>query len=731
MNRADTDRSGRGMVVGRAQFLAGLVGRGVPALLFVVALLPWAGCPEAGIDPGDTGVEIEVPDGFTADVATARTIEAAAGGSVEVPELGLTVVFPEGGGGTLTTAPLSGVPETPYPGGTRFALSFSGSEPVVIEVPGTPDHQTLLFLHGQGYGAVDGGPPREQAWHVQAAEPGEAGGSVRFALPRAAGLSSKHVRQAQGAGGTTVQGQTVTLPQTPADSTYASIAAQVDADIEAVLAALPDDMEQGIRKRVDANRSQLVVVPPTDGCAYSAFSSASVVTLIPRPILTFRENVERHKIAHEVGHYMNHMIAGDARYLPIQQSAPDANHGTADYRPFRTSITEEYAYFIEFLLLDKVNEYGDPLHNYRALIMNPKKPISPAEYDFPSIEGYGTVLMAQLTRTVDQMTGFDGAWIPVPPVGAAKGDVLRAYASGATTITELIGPLEDVVARAGYPGALPIFAEATGWSYRVTGRLVYAESGNPVSGAGVGPYIDSGGTRYTCGGATTNENGSFTIDRVYPGRSSYSVAIDGQTDTFTRDISWGERTTATFGWGNIAVNLDEPEEPLTRLEILRSAEAFQMEVWVPFTVHRDEPETNLHETFNTQMQLRFFANSIAWPTPTTFVAQYDRTVGSSRWDYSISGEFSEDGQTLTRCSAIETETRGGLSAGQRSVTVVNIPSNPADVTYRSASPAEVGQIAAFQYRGGTTMSAGIGDIRWGESGFPSIWFSPVPIHPPF
>jgi hypothetical protein len=162
-------------------------------------------------------------------------------------------------------------------------------------------------------------------------------------------------------------------------------------------------------------------------------------------------------IAHEVGHYMSHVLTGDARYLTIEDLAPDANHGIGELQAGRTTITEEYAYFSQYFLTGSLGA-GYPTQP-RQIFFG----LDPADRDFPSIEGFGCVLLVSLTRSSDSILGLTtGKPESLPAVGASMTDMLGILALGHTNINDLRAAVESYLATRGEVAKLPALAERIG-----------------------------------------------------------------------------------------------------------------------------------------------------------------------------------------------------------------------------------------------------------------------------
>jgi hypothetical protein len=235
---------------------------------------------------------------------------------------------------------------------------------------------------------------------------------------------------------------------------------------------------------------------------------------------------------HEVGHYLNHLLAGSAGFRPILNLAPDENHAVGSVYGGRTTITEEYAYYVQYLLGDMVNG-GKPDSGYWLASQLRK---TPSQIDYPSVEGFGCSLMAALTRaTADDMYDFASVTtktkVPTPAGTLTKGEVLAVYADGASSIDALADALETRMKAKNQSPAFQVIAERMGWSHRATGHVLSDRL--PVKGVKITPVIsvthNGVTTEYTTPSVTTDIIGGFTLPRVFFGTCTLRLEYNGKT----------------------------------------------------------------------------------------------------------------------------------------------------------------------------------------------------------
>lgn len=253
-------------------------------------------------------------------------------------------------------------------------------------------------------------------------------------------------------------------------------------------------------------------------------------------------------IAHETGHYMNHMMSGYEQYSKIQDAMPKRyyvlgpiNHIFGMFIAGRLYLLEEYAHFSEFLATGVVEHhdmYNVANVNYFSQAMDEG---DPEKNDYPSREGFGTGILAGLMRTESQMHYFkfrDNTKVPVPVFNIGLGKIIYyLLAPGPVTINDLyanvyayLGSLGDEEVK-----KLPAFLEPLGWSYFGKGKLV-DEEGKPLKDFAVRSVVIADKEYYGPLSEPSNEKGEFEVKRMPPG------------DTFLRvyaNLKYGEYTDST------------------------------------------------------------------------------------------------------------------------------------------------------------------------------------------
>lgn len=295
--------------------------------------------------------------------------------------------------------------------------------------------------------------------------------------------------------------------------------ADVRATLDKAYAVMPD----ALRKLAQASENSLpalnIYSATPGGNAYVAFAEG-------------RDTIYNHlylepgtgpdMLSHEVGHYITHILMGSPKFRLVSDSAPDEAHGLGDPIKGRPSITEDYAYFNQYVVTGRVDA-GSPATGRWISVISHKQP---NEVDYPSIEGFGCALMAALCEapTFD-FTGKKGPPFGEPiQFGLTAGDVYNLYPYGATNINKLVEVIrlmyvgEPVRAR-----KLQALAEQIGWSYHASPKIVDT-SGRPVVGAQVTSMLLEGDKiEHRLQTVVSDAKGIAEVKRIYPGGGTLRI----------------------------------------------------------------------------------------------------------------------------------------------------------------------------------------------------------------
>ncbi len=519
------------------------------------------------------------PGGVVSSPVRSMTLNTGAAASYRDSVTGQTFVFPNGAHGVLDVARVLAGPAVPLPDVTQFRAAFSGPEQVEIAVASPPGGETQAFQFGDDFTAATVGPITDRWWGM--ARSRESGDSVFYLLKAGTGgsLLAPLRDPVRIIGPGTPPGRPFGAfalgPVAPRISAYAVVGlpagsswtplitgyrATVQQTVDWWLATLPVADASRARAAITAHEPLSITVGIGVGSAYDYGVSSSGW----RPLLTFDDRIpaEREKmVRHETGHYLAHMMLGDAAYLTLTNNGPVAvNHAPGEVaRGFRGSLGEEYAYASQFFMMGTLDGYDlrslAPSNNVRDMMLD----LSPASVDFPSLEGFGATMLAAVTRTGTDTMVYDfwasGSRTRSPALDINTTSVLGLLAKGPQNPNELRVLLSTLVEG---DEALAAVLEPMGWSYWGSGRVVDG-TGHPVAGASVSSVVKVGDTEYrTLASALTGNDGAFVLRRIYPGTSLLRVyqqngARIDSTDAAMFTIPWETATTTPQSLGDLVL----------------------------------------------------------------------------------------------------------------------------------------------------------------------------------
>lgn len=499
-------------------------------------------------------------------------------GEVVDPVSGFTFVFPEGGNGTLTTSRTLYAPGSPVASGEGFYFDYSGNEPVQFKIPRTEGETTHVYAYGEAYGCLDGGTEGKIRW-MPVPETESEQGYLVFDFPASESNAATMRSNPVGSSVATTRQSGIQYKNywvnqiKPGDGNAEKerlITLQIRENIDAWIDELSEPLKSEARNQVD-NHFGVKIYEDSDGTAYVGFGRSMLRGIYFSPFFTFRDfdTVEAKTIAHEVGHYMTHVLArsmygnqtGDQMYLTIENLAPPSGHGQGDVRAPRQTVTEEPAFFSQYFLMGDVDG-SDP-----SDILWIKPSDGPASIDYPSIEGFGCTLLTSLMRSSGSVRDWESRSADVPSVGASFGGIFGIIAKGANNIDTLKTHIDSYLTGVGKTDTLSVIAERLGWSYHGKGRLTTPDTNLPVADAQIQAFMRVDGVEYTTPDmATTDGNGEFSLPRLFPGCAYLRISKGERELELPTCISWERPTTEEIQLGNLflADDVQPPEVSIVR-----------------------------------------------------------------------------------------------------------------------------------------------------------------------
>jgi hypothetical protein len=500
---------------------------------------------------------------FKTGTSTVYTVSGSGAISVKDSVSGATFLFPDGGNGTLSVAPIISAPDVGIPS-TRVDVKYTGSDKIAMAVPHTEGYEEMVYIYGEiPNTSVQGGKPGDKAWLGVLPTEKRADATV-FTLSSLTTWTAKRALSGD-------EIDHVSISKLKLDSEEmkrrTECTSRIQAAIDFWLKNLPKELSDAAKKKIEGD-TKYSIAWSSEGSYYWAPDKTFFIQVDGD--LDRRANV--HTYAHEAGHYMNHVLVGTERFRDIANRVVDPdNHGYADYFEGRKYVSEEYAFLSDYLITGTVESTDLTNPNMISIFGSS----GPEVKDFPSFEGYGSVMFGSLLRkqpVVISPWSKKSGTINAPVVGAPIGDVLALVAKGAREPNELRGFIQDYIDSRGNDQRfkLPAIMEPLGWSYNGAGTVV-DKSSKPVKGAHVQSVCQDGTNEYkTFLSTATGDDGTFILSRIYPGTNILRIFWNGDKDSINVSFNadWAKPTNVSLKMGTFAIDTTSPPITLTQTNSL-------------------------------------------------------------------------------------------------------------------------------------------------------------------
>ncbi|MEZ4650503.1 MAG: IPT/TIG domain-containing protein [Candidatus Eisenbacteria bacterium] len=485
------------------------------------------------------------------------------GGTLVDDVTGCVFTFPDGKSGALVVAEIVDGPDAPL-AGDGYHIEYEGSGPALLSIETEGADQVMLLGYGQVEGCFDDEPAGNARW-VGIPPEAEADGSVAFVVApgdEGAALTDDGAASA----GDPVPAQhdaarRALAPPTPFSKYWISkitpnssdadrrinLQLQAETYIDGFLGALSPAMRTAAEAEMS---SRLRLHHEWDGEYYTGFwwRSLGSAGRIVRPTVHLKLTSNAGTVAHEVGHYLTHVVVGDDTQSALEGQAPLlSGHGIRDAMG-REYMVEDYAYLVQYFLTGGVGALDllDPYTIFQGF--------TPLTRDYPGLEGFPSVMLATLVRSEPSTRDLtSGQMVPVPVVNLPWSDVFALYGKRHLGIDALRAEVETALGEDAKK--LPVMLQRAGWSYSVTGRLVDG-TGNPQSGYTPRSIVRLDGTVYEGGwtGIPTGTDGRFSlVGDVFGGKSELRVVAGSDTAYVAIEIPWTGATNARVDLGDLTV----------------------------------------------------------------------------------------------------------------------------------------------------------------------------------
>lgn len=492
-------------------------------------------------------IKVNVASFAALPLPPAIPVNVASGGTVMDTQTGLTFVFPRGSAGEVQVQRLTEMPIPPREGMEGFILSHTCSGPIALRLPAVDDdHVNELHIFGPAFNPDH----RTTGWNVIPSYRSDGTGEY-FEIPQPSSQVQQSIRALSGRFRPLPAGKEqhtvlyfILRQRAMREQEEKDLRNDVYSLINGVLGNLPPDIRAAASATLEllGGFPSVVLSYGEDTSSYvgmathnlplvgwTLWESRKSIFSFYRPWNTdLTARIPRRTIIHEVGHCINHLLAGD-RFNGIARKA-EQNHGIGDLFTPRKTITDDYAFFFELLNLDSVSPIGaDPLvSGFRAKGMPMTTAIyspryhDPRKIDLPSVEGYGCTMMALATRGGPKGPDIFGTpTVQLPPILSAS-RTYSIFQSGATNVNELVDALLREQKKTVVEGDLAGLLGQFGWNYRVSGTVVN-KRGKPIPGVTLKGVLTTSGGNLETSSAETDSAGQFKGDRFFPG--SYSVQL--------------------------------------------------------------------------------------------------------------------------------------------------------------------------------------------------------------
>jgi hypothetical protein len=489
---------------------------------------------------------------FTNHTVTAGSVESL----VKDPPTGLAFGVPAGESGSVRVATLETAPPAPYPGEgytietqglASLELILSKEELVSGEFP-------IVYVYGRMQGAFDDDTGYRERWIGLPYEEDQEG-NFYFSLPDTTPEVSIGTMSAEASprasGGSRPSHYFVS--RISPDMPELDNRLNVELQVTSYVADFANALSPALRGTFDTRKDRRPLRISYGANYYTGFNKLRVGSYgrTFTPFMQISSPLQTNALAHETGHYLTHLVVGDAVYDSLEAAGGSifsGNHGIRDSIG-RNNLLEDYAYFFESYLKGTGGNYY--LENPHITFSG----LSPLTIDFPGLEGFAAHMLAGLRQAGPVMRNTLGTPLPIAPLEIPYAKIFDIVAKGATSVEALRENCENAL-DPDKKAAFQVMLERLGWSYAVRGRLV-DDTGSPISGAGV-RNITKVEEEVFVGGTTNLEskaNGEFAlVGDVFGGSSILEVTlVDGNPVEVPIHVDWSETTDSYIDLGDVVV----------------------------------------------------------------------------------------------------------------------------------------------------------------------------------
>lgn len=512
---------------------------------------------------------------WTTGTVTTMNISASAGEEVFEPVNGLTFSFPDGGSGSLEVAPILSGADPVFEECTGFLINYDGQTEIRFVVEDTSE-TAMLWGWGSNDGLMEDYTDADDMWVSIPFETLEENKrSYMLVMPE-----TSYIKNAKA-----VHAGFKYYIWLPHLSLYhqdklAWLIEKKNLMHANYIGSLPPTIKENTLARVNSNYSRIFF----SSAAYydpwwNVLGKISLKTIINLAANVNDSTVHLGSLAHEDGHYMLHMMLGDEIFGTIVSQLPNPvpdDHGVGDLRNRTDYYIEESAYFSEYFHTGIVSNTSSPEDLRTFLWSNTNMP---DKVDYPSLEGFGVAMLANLHRTDARalsiyMPEKYNVFVELPVIGASFEDIFGIIARGSKNIDELRQHISDYLDSQNKGDMLAPFLQRLGWGYQVKVKAVDADN-KPLSGITARSVCRAGGkywygtTSYFASGA----DGILTIPEVFGGEDPLyegtrflrfyfeNDSLDVDNLGIDLDISWLNKTNEIIDLGSVTLDFSNTMPP--------------------------------------------------------------------------------------------------------------------------------------------------------------------------
>jgi len=446
------------------------------------------------------------------------SVGASVGGEVIDGASGVHLLLPDGGSGQVTMTQLTATVPAPVTG-QGWRLTYNSAQRMEIiqdgAFDGTAAWPAVYVFDVPSPGAVDddkGLSPRWLPLPIRKVAPG------RYAFEVSSGVVAAAVagrRQAMASGSNVTRDYYIAQSAKATTDTEKRMAqfSLGGVYIDSFVAMLSPAKTTAVRSHIAAKLPSW----GNDSSFYRGFTFLPTRRLYPQINVT----LDNASLAHELGHYLTHMLVGDDVYEMLEKQPFAKQHSPLDVNG-RGSINEDYAYFIESLFIGFGGHWD--LDKAGMFLISRK-----AGADVPSIEGFTAAMLAAMVRTTTQIPSIDldKRNVDVPVVGLTRDKLFDVIAAGPTDVDSLRRGIEGALDAAGQD-RMHVNLQRLGWRYSATLRVLDA-NGQPIANAAARLLVRTGAGDFVSDVGQTDGQGALNLWFAFPGASTLEIVSGGQT----------------------------------------------------------------------------------------------------------------------------------------------------------------------------------------------------------